>query len=192
MVNAYESPTLETDRLTLVSIDETYKEFILNMNENDQMQATLPDIPLSKEVLLHRDDWLEISEGKIIAGAWVMLSKENNSPIGTIKFSQMPISDSAIKPVDYSDHVEIGYRCIPSSWGKGYMSEAAKIALEHVFTSGKLDKIVACTDFDNYASQTIIQKIGLKPDGEFFCHGAIHPFYSVKREDWLASRGDIS
>ncbi|MTI10689.1 GNAT family N-acetyltransferase [Curvivirga aplysinae] len=178
---------IETDRLILRPIDEDDKEFIFSMNENAQMMETLPEIPFTSAELRERNDWLLQSEGKIQGGAWIMLKREDNTPIGSIIFCQMPLSEYGVDPVTYTDHVEIGYRCLPETWGKGYTTEAGKAVISYVFENNILNQVTACTDDDNLASQAVLKKIGLKPAGRTDCYGGNFPFFAISKEDWLAS-----
>lgn len=58
--------------------------------------------------------------------------------------------------------VEIGWRFVPSAWGKGYASEAARAWLAFGFESKGLEEIVSFTAHQNTPSQKVMQRIGLR------------------------------
>lgn len=61
--------------------------------------------------------------------------------------------------------VEIGFRLKKKFWGQGYSTEVGKAVLKHGFETVGLKRIVAITRPDNFASQAVIKKIGLKEEG---------------------------
>ena len=58
--------------------------------------------------------------------------------------------------------VEIGWRFVRQSWGRGYATEAAAPVLDHAFGTVGLDTIVADIDPDNTASIRVAEKLGLE------------------------------
>lgn len=62
--------------------------------------------------------------------------------------------------------IEISYGFLRDSWGKGYGYEAAKAVLEYGIKILKLKKIVAAVNPQNIASEKILNKIGMTPNGK--------------------------
>lgn len=88
--------------------------------------------------------------------------------------------------------VEIGWRLAHDAWGRGYATEAARIALAYGFAVLGLDEIVSFTAPANLRSQRVMQRIGMRHDaaGDFD-----HPrlagsplqrqvLYRLRRHDW--------
>ena len=50
----------------------------------------------------------------------------------------------------------------PAHQGKGYASEAARVLIQHLFTAHNLKRIIATTEYDNIASQAVMQKLGMR------------------------------
>jgi RimJ/RimL family protein N-acetyltransferase len=71
----------------------------------------------------------------------------------------------------------LGYVLARPSWGNGYATEAAGALLRYGFDELGLATISATCDPDNTASATVLEKIGMRPDG---CLG--HSVYA--REEW--------
>ena len=92
---------------------------------------------------------------------------------------------------DYLYLFEIGYRIRPSERNKGYTTEAARLLLNHLFTTKKeIERIEAATDVENVPSQRVLEKNGFKREAElrkrFFYKGHYRNeyMYSLLREEW--------
>jgi RimJ/RimL family protein N-acetyltransferase len=89
---------------------------------------------------------------------------------------------------------EIGYVLISSERGKGYCTEAVKIAVDYLFMSKDILRIQATTHIENVASQRILEKAGFQKEGKIrkgmFAWGnwADLYLYSILREEWKEPR----
>ena len=63
--------------------------------------------------------------------------------------------------------IEIGWRLKRSSWNKGYATEAAKACLHYGFETLNFDTIFSFTSELNTKSIKVMQRIGMKKQGEF-------------------------
>lgn len=65
--------------------------------------------------------------------------------------------------------IEIGWRIAPAYWNRGYATEAARAAIDHGFTTLRLDEIVSFTVPENTASRRVMEKLGMARDaaGDF-------------------------
>lgn len=98
-----------------------------------------------------------------------------------------------------TDGTELGYRLLPSAWGRGYATEAARALVRHAFTALDVDRVVATTMTVNTASRRVMEKSGLTLVRTFFEqwpdplpgaeHGDVE--YAVTRERW-AERQDAA
>jgi len=61
-------------------------------------------------------------------------------------------------------HAEIGWRLARSAWGKGYATEAARIALDDFFARSKIVEVLAYTSPDNARSQAVMARLALRRD----------------------------
>ena len=61
---------------------------------------------------------------------------------------------------------EIGYGILEEYRGRGYASEAVKLALRWAFSHPEVDAVEAETDPGNIASQRVLEKCGFRPGGE--------------------------
>lgn len=90
-----------------------------------------------------------------------------------------------IKPIRDTPHVEVGYRMPPSSWGKGYATEATRAVLDYSFSIAGFDELTAVTHPDNAASQHVLIKCGLTRDGTLNYNGGGEiPFFRLTQHDY--------
>ena len=85
------------------------------------------------------------------------------------------VIDAIIKPasaVQRERGYSIGYWIGQPYWGRGYMSEAARGFIAHVFTTIPDDTIFSGAHAENFASLRIQEKLGFVRDGEalFYSH----------------------
>lgn len=72
----------------------------------------------------------------------------------------------ALKHLDQTTEVEIGYRLLKMHWGKGLATEMGHQIVGHGFGMLKLPKLVAVTQAGNSASQRVLTKLGFYYVGE--------------------------
>ncbi len=58
--------------------------------------------------------------------------------------------------------IDLGYRFLPSHWGKGYASESALAVLDHARTVLGLARIIGLADPANTASTKVLRKLGMR------------------------------
>jgi len=88
-------------------------------------------------------------------GKWVAEEKSTGRFIGWFSLNYVP--DTV--------EIEIGYRLLPEAWGHGYATEGASVLAGHGFDQLGLHRIIGLTHPDNYASQRVLQKAGLRDVG---------------------------
>jgi RimJ/RimL family protein N-acetyltransferase len=76
--------------------------------------------------------------------------------------------------------VEIGWRLAFPYWDRGYATEAARAALAFGFTEAGLDEIVSFTVPANRRSIGVMERLGMRYDGEFD-HPRFPPGHTLRR-----------
>ncbi len=98
---------------------------------------------------------------------------ENNFHIGNIKIGNINTQHS---------YAELGIIIgIKEEWGKGYASEALKLAIEYAFDQLKLYKLIADVYENNIGSIKALQKVGFRECGRY----ADHCRFADDRVDYL-------
>jgi RimJ/RimL family protein N-acetyltransferase len=131
-----------------------------------------------------RPRWLEtwIKAGRPVRyGLWLVRTHGDDTALGWCGLFRLP-SRSEADP----ELCELGYRYIEDAWGRGIATEAAARILDHGFSLLGHDRIVAVTHPENHGSQNVLEKLGMRREGERFAYGKTLPFYSLTRRSWLS------
>jgi RimJ/RimL family protein N-acetyltransferase len=60
--------------------------------------------------------------------------------------------------------VEVGWRLAFEHWGRGYATEAARLALGHAFETLALTEVVSFTSVKNHRSRAVMERLGMRRD----------------------------
>lgn len=140
---------------------ETKRLILRKLNVGDAQEmfdGWCNDIEVTKHMTWNPHENVEVT--KCILNHWI---KEYDNP-KTIRYG-ITLKDSgkligSIDVVDYIDgNPEIGYCLSRAYWNNGYMSEACKAFIEHLFNLG-FKKILIEAKTDNIASNRVIEKCG--------------------------------
>ena len=93
-------------------------------------------------------------------GLWATERTDTKEFIGYVGLAR-PTFEAAFAPC-----VEIGWRLKTDSWGKGFATEAAKEVLRFGFEELALEEIVSFTSKINIRSIKVMERIGMKLDGD--------------------------
>jgi RimJ/RimL family protein N-acetyltransferase len=74
----------------------------------------------------------------------------------------VPIGICGLLKRDSLEDVDVGFALLPEYWRQGYAFEAASAVLTHAREVFALQRIVAITDPDNFASIKVLEKLGLR------------------------------
>lgn len=143
---------METERLILrkLTADDAEKMFE-NWTNDEEVTKYLTWLPhktleVTREIL---EDWLEDYEDPETVRFGIEL-KENHDLIGEIDV------------VRFIDGIPvIGYASSRKYWGHGYMTEACKAMIEHLFSLG-YNEIRFEADVRNIGSNRVAEKVGFK------------------------------
>ena len=83
----------------------------------------------------------------------------------------------------FNPSVDIGWRLKKSFWGKGYATEGAKKCLAYGFDDLELKRIIAVCTINNTKSSKVMEKIGMKKQGEF-AHPKLKDYPKQERCVW--------
>ncbi|MEA2450109.1 MAG: hypothetical protein QOG63_2041 [Thermoleophilaceae bacterium] len=87
---------------------------------------------------------------------WAVVERESGSVVGIC----------GLQPIERTGpEVEIGWHVHPDARGRGYATEAARVALAAGFERLGLERIIAVTSPDNGRSRRVMEKIGLAYEG---------------------------
>ncbi|EOO27195.1 ribosomal-protein-alanine acetyltransferase [Bacillus cereus BAG1X2-3] len=174
-------PILETERLRLVEIEQSYCQKIYEIFSLDEvtcyygMNSFTEFGQASRMIESFSKNYFEKK-----AIRWGIVLKETNVLIGTIGLNNLQL---------WSKRSEIGYDLHPRYWGNGYTSEAVREIIDYGFKDLGLFRIGAITYPENVTSCRMLSKIGFQKEG--LLRGYIHQgnkqhdalLYSIVRTD---------
>ncbi len=77
------------------------------------------------------------------------------------------------------NEIDLGYRFIKNSWGKGYATEAAAASVRYGFEKLGIKRIVGRALSRNLPSIRVLEKCGMTYTGEEMVEGLLHKTYEI-------------
>lgn len=106
-------------------------------------------------------------------GRWAVVTREDGQCIGYCGIKFRPDKNL----------IDLGYRFLPSHWGKGYATEAAKACVEYAFNKLRLPRIWLSAAPENAASRHVAEKIGFQIADVRIDEGLPWQFYYLDHPD---------
>ena len=107
-------------------------------------------------------DWLRRHEALHGFGLWATDERDGDPLVGVA---------GLLWEEGHGPEVEAVYLVRRDRWGRGYATEAARAALEIGHGQLRLPRIIALAYPENVASQRVMAKAGMRPDGETTAYG---------------------
>jgi RimJ/RimL family protein N-acetyltransferase len=185
---------LETERMTLRHFTGADAEHLVALHGDPAVMRHIDDgRPVPRDVIVSRTLPCILREYRDLpAGHGCFAAHEKASGAFLGWFSLRPASSKGL-----DGGTEIGYRLLPSAWGRGYATEGARALVSKAFADLGADRVVATTMTVNAASRRVMEKAGLFLVRTFFeewpqyIEGAEHGDveYAITRQTW-ANRND--
>jgi RimJ/RimL family protein N-acetyltransferase len=154
-------PVVATPRLVLRPFDDMDREPFFALNTHPSVVESLGSSPTRAE----SDAMIERYTAEMAREGWGLWAVGEPSPGGAAFVGMVGLH--RVRPeVPCAPAVEIGWRLDPAFWGHGYATEAAAAALRFGFEEAGLTEIVAFTTTLNTRSQAVMERIGMRRDGE--------------------------
>lgn len=173
---------LETDRLVLrrtvkSDIDEF---FFIQLNPN--IRRYLGTNRLGDDLEKNRKYFDEEKYNELNYYRWTIERKEDNKILGCIYLN---IHDEKARTAG------IDYWIREDAWGNGYTTEASRKILNFAFDTLNINRIESCGGKDNPGTYKVMEKIGLKYEGErkegiFYYYGGLENLvlYGIAKEEY--------
>ena len=181
-INHTETVPLETDRLVLrrtvkSDIDEF---FFIQLNPN--IRRYLGTNRLGDDLEKNRKYFDEEKYNELNYYRWTIERKEDNKILGCIYLN---IHDEKARTAG------IDYWIREDAWGNGYTTEASRKILNFAFDTLNINRIESCGGKDNPGTYKVMEKIGLKYEGErkegiFYYYGGLENLvlYGITKEEY--------
>jgi RimJ/RimL family protein N-acetyltransferase len=150
---------LRTDRLVLRALEETDGEAFYEVFSDPETMRYWSGTPVGDQAeaqALLRREFALLDGGD--CQTWAVALPDSDRLIG--KISLFGISGQ-------NRRAEIGYILRRDQWGRGLMSEALAVVLDHAFDEVGLHRIEADTDPANRPSLALLEKFGFRREGLF-------------------------
>lgn len=141
------------------TVDDVEAFFALNGNPEVMRwtgEPPLTSLEAAREAIVSYPDFDTRGYGR-----WACVLKETGAVIGFCGLKYLPDLDA----------VDVGYRFLPRFWGRGLATEACTASLNFGFNTLKLPEIIGLVLPDNVASIRVLEKAGMKSDGEILYDG---------------------
>jgi RimJ/RimL family protein N-acetyltransferase len=112
-------------------------------------------------------------------GIWHATRQDDGSFVGWV----------SLKPCGDSTDIEVGYRLLHDAWGHGFATELTRAMLHRGFDEVGLDRIIAVTHPDNFVSQRVLAKAGLRDEGWGRYYGRDLRLFAMDIALWRAGVG---
>lgn len=154
---------IETPRLWLKSIDESYAEQVVDFFSRNQeflepweVLRTPDYYTVEAQTKLIETDRINMDREQLVK-VWMYKREEPERIIGSIALSNI------VRGAFQSCH--LGYRVDHSETNKGYMTEGVQAVIDHAFHVLGLHRIEANIMPRNKASLRVVEKLGFYPEG---------------------------
>ena len=178
-----QDPTLYTKRLILRPFNKSDAASVQFLAGDKEIATTTLNIPYPYPDGL-AEEWIATHPEDFARNRSVIFAvclKEDKKLIGAI----------GLTLAHQHDHAELGYWIGVPYWNNGYCTEAAQEVLNYGFAYLGLNRIFAQYLEKNDASGRVMQKLGMKPEGELRLHlkhwGSYHNIivYGILKDEFL-------
>ena len=160
---------LETNRLTLDTLQETDAAFILELLNSPGWLSFIGDRQVYD--MDAADAYVKRIQGMSNVVYWVVRKKGDAYPIGTVSFIKR----------DYLEDHDIGFAFLPQHHGMGYAQEAAAAVIGHVRNNNAHPVLVATVMQENLASIRLLSMLGFNFQCEIEVEGKPLHLYRNER-----------
>jgi RimJ/RimL family protein N-acetyltransferase len=164
---------METERLILRPHCDDDLSFMVELNEDPEVNLYTGDGPITKETARKILSSLteQFQEQKM--GRFVVIEKTTGETIGWCGLAFL--QDRKV--------VDLGFRFKKSKWNLGYATESSLKFLEYGFNKLKLQEITAQVDTRNDASIRVLKKLNMLQSAEKIDEEGSYFDFSIKREN---------
>jgi ribosomal-protein-alanine N-acetyltransferase len=151
----------ETDRLKLRALSDDDAEAFYQLNSDPEVMRFTGEPPLrsireAREAIASYPDFDSIGYGR-----WGCVMKGEESIFGFC----------GLKYLEELHAVDVGFRFLPQYWGKGFATEACHASVQFGFEVLGLTHIIALVLPENFASVRVLEKVGMKLEGNVMYEG---------------------
>lgn len=168
---------IETDRLILREFQLTDLDGFYELDSDPEVHRYLGNNPVqNKDFLIQVIKAVQQQYIDNGIGRWSIIEKSSGEFVGWagLKFIRDTINN-------HTNFYDVGYRLKRKFWGKGLATESTRICLDYAFHQLNCSEVFGITHVDNYASQKVLLKYGLKFVENFVDDGMECKWYRIDK-----------
>lgn len=173
-------PILTTARLRLEPVDDRHHDGLRRLNSIPAVMRFISGRPETADETLATIARVKAAWQTFGYSWWAFIDRESGELIGAGCIQHLAR--------DPANPLEIGWRLLPSKWGQGYASEAARAMAAFAFETLGTQQLLAVCDPDNAASAKVMQRLGMHYRGVERWYDIETSVYVMEREQWHADR----
>lgn len=164
-----------TQQLVLRPHTEEDATFMVELNSDPDVTTHTPDGPLAgpdvAKKIIHslRQQFIDRKIGRFIVE-----EPKTKKAIGWC----------GLKWLEETDEIDLGYRFLKETWGKGIATEAAHSCLNYGFNELHFSRITATVLPQNIASIKVLRKLGMRETRKVIEDGVTYLFFEITREEF--------
>ena len=116
---------------------------------------------------------------------WAFIERESGRLVGAGAVQNLRREATPLPDRDCP--LEIGWRLHRDRWGSGFASEAAFAMADFAFEALHAGELLAVCHPDNRASSTVMERLGMRPQGVQRWYGKELTTYRIDAEAWRAN-----
>jgi RimJ/RimL family protein N-acetyltransferase len=168
-------PRFETERLILRSPQEDDLDNIYRLGSSSTVMRYISNGKTQTRVEAKADLERRIKTSTTIFGYWIVEEKSSGQFVGWL----------ALKRLDNSDDIEVGYRFLEEYWGQGLATEGSRRLLQYAFQILNLQRVVAIALEANKASTRVMEKLGMQYCKKDRYYGFDVVVYEIFQKDFI-------
>ena len=156
MASKLRQPTFETERLRLRPFRKSEAK-VLHVLYGDEKNLRYwgvdpsPNLDSTRKMLR----W-HVSFHPFHYALWAIEEKKSRRVVGMINYHRRDLRER---------RVDVGWLALPRAQGKGYMTEAGRALLRHLFDKLKVHKVEALIRAENKPSAALAKRLGFRLEG---------------------------
>jgi len=171
----------QTERLQIRQfVDQDYQNYS-KLDSNPEVMRYLGEVRNHQQMKDHFSQIMEYYERFPQFGVWSLTDLHDDAFHGWV----------CLKHLDTSDEIELGYRLMRTSWGKGLATEASLGLLNYGFGKLNLGRIVAVTINENKPSQNVLRKVGMKYEKMAYFYNTNVLYFGLTKQDYFDHTGEF-
>lgn len=171
---------LTTERLRLEPCNETHIEQLDKLNGDIEVMRYITGVAITLDetkahIELVKELWKNCG-----FSSWSIIELKTGKLVGTGGIQHMEFNPD--------NPLEIGWRLLPSKWGQGFATEAARCMIEFAFETLGVEALRAVCHQDNVSSVKVMQRLGMQYLGIERWYNLDTFAYCITKEHYFLNR----